>query len=164
MTGSADFPKGRVSLLLEDIGEPAENDLRIVVVEAKPGAPEMTEVGEARPVKPDETSRRFELIWYCYVAYVVRNESYARVDGEALGDDRLQIRTNSAFLAYVAAATLATDDYPGPLTHWSLYTEWQCIDVVSVDPPEIRLLPASEASAGPKSRNRVFTRLTNPEG
>lgn len=106
----------------------------------------MTELGEAFRVAPDQTSRVFELIWRGYVAYCVRNESYFRPeDGEMIGPDRLQVRSNTAFLAYVAATTFAADDFPGPLTHWALYMDWHCIDVVSVEPPEVRLLGSTKA-------------------
>ena len=132
------------SLWLADIGEPSNNELRVVVLEARPAPqPEQTLLGKAYPVRPDEKSRGFELIWDGYVAYSVRNESYfLREGGETLGHD-LHKRTDSAFLNYVKTTTFATDDHPGPLTHWSLYTDWHCIDVVSAEPPQVRRLDAS---------------------
>jgi hypothetical protein len=145
-----DFPKGRISLFLTEIGEPSNNDLRLVVAEGIAGPLENTQFGEARRIAPDETSRVFELIWCRYVAYSVRNESFTSLkEGEEPPEDMLTTRTNSAYLDYVKAATFASDDYPGPLTHWSLYTEWHCIDVVSDKPPEIRQIgPLSDGQVG----------------
>ena len=138
-----------VSLSMYAIGEPRNNDLRVVVMEAKPGRePVQTDLGLATPIRPDETCRAHEIVWSGYVAYNVRNESYFQAEpGEALGGPPLAARTASAYLAYVRASTFATDDYPGVLTHWRLYLEQHCIDVVGVDPPEIRLMTADETAA-----------------
>ncbi len=137
-----------VSLWMCAIGEPRNNDLRVVVVEAKPGRePVRTELGPATPISPDDTSRAYEIVWSHYVAYNVRNESYFRPEpSEALGDPPLAVRTASAYLAYVGASTFATDDYPGVLTHWRLYLEWHCLDVVGVDPPSVRLMSSAETA------------------
>lgn len=142
------LPSG-VSLWLRAIGEPRDNDLRVVVVEAKPGRePVETALGQATPIAPDETCRAYEILWIHYVAYGVRNESYFQAEpGETLGGPPLVARTASAYLAYVGASTFATDDYPGVLTHWRLYLERHCIDVVCVDPPEVRRMTAEETAA-----------------
>lgn len=141
------FPR-HASLWLSDIGEPSINELRLVVVEAKRGyAAVPTEIGAAYPVRPDATSRAFELTWRDYIAYNVINESYIRAGGGGVqGEGHLSIRENSAFLTYVASTTFATDHYPGKLTHWSLDTEWHCIDVVSVGAPELRELTQEEVA------------------
>lgn len=134
----------RSSLVLAEIGEPSNNDLRVVVVEVMPNGPAVeTERGLATPIEPSVTSRGFELTWWCYVAYSVRNESYFQAEpGEQLGQGFLGAREDTAFLAYVRATTFATNDFPGPLAHWFLYTGWHCIDVVSDTAPEVReLLP-----------------------
>ncbi|CAN7519744.1 hypothetical protein [Caulobacter sp. LjRoot300] len=138
-----------VSLSMYAIGEPRNNDLRVVVMEAKPASePVQAVLGLATPIRPDETCRAYEIVWSGYVAYNVRNESYFQAEpGEALGGPPLAVRTASAYLAHVRASTFATDDYPGVLTHWRLYLEWHCLDVVGVDPPEIRLMTADETVA-----------------
>jgi hypothetical protein len=138
-----------VSLWMCAIDEPRTNDLRVVVLEGKPGPePVETDFGPATPIRPDAISRAYEIVWSQYVAYNVRNESYFRSEpGEVLSGQPLAVRTASAYLAYVQASTFATDDYPGVLTHWRLYLEWHCIDVVSVDPPDIRLMTAEETAA-----------------
>jgi hypothetical protein len=102
----------------------------------------------ATRVRPAAGARAFEITWYAYVAYSVLNESYSRAEeGEQPGPRHLATRKNSAFLSYVTATTFAKDDFPGPLIHWSLYTDWHCIDVVGVDAPEVRQLEPPEVAA-----------------
>ena len=132
------------------IGEPSNNDLRVVVVEGKAQpdpVPSPHPLGAGFPVEPDATCKAYELIWWGYVAYSVRNESYFQQEqGEALGERLFGLRTRSAYLDYLARSTFATADYPGPLSHWFLYAEHHCLDVVSVDPPEVRELPLASVS------------------
>jgi hypothetical protein len=140
---------GESTLLLVRIGEPSTNDLRLVLLEMK-RQPILvdTELGPANPVEPDETSRAFELIWWRYVAYSVRNEGfYQPEEGQPSPEGLIGTRASSAYLTYVTATTFASDDYPGPLTHWFVNAEWHCIDVVSDSPPEVRELSPEEVSA-----------------
>jgi hypothetical protein len=144
------------SLVLAEIGEPSNNDLRLLVVEAMPqGAPEQTPVGLATPIRPGDLSRGFELIWWRYVAYSVRNESYFQPEvSEQLGHGFLGTRQDTAFLNYVRGTTFADDQHPGPLEHWFLYTGWHCIDVVSDTAPEVRELSPEEVQAIVQPMNR----------
>ena len=138
------------SLLLVVICEPRNNDLRLKLLEMRPASgPTETLLGQATRLKPDQDSRGFELNWYAYVAYVVRNESYNRgeIDEPVAKDGFLSVRKNSAFLNYVATTTFATNDFPGELNHWSIWTEWHCIDVIGVEPPEVRQLSQTEVTA-----------------
>ncbi len=130
------------------IGEPSTNDLRLVLLEMKRQPVVVdTELGPANPVEPDETSRAFELTWWRYVAYSIRNESfYQPEEGQALPEGLSGTREASAYLAYVSTTTFASDDYPGPLTHWFVNAEWHCIDVVSDNAPEVRELDPEEVS------------------
>ena len=139
------LPK-RTSLFVAAIREPSENDLRVIVVEGKhQSARADSPVRGAVPVEPDETSRAFEITWWGYVAHSVRNESYWRQEvGENVDGSRFGTRENSAFLRYVSETTFACADFPGPLVHWFLYTERHCIDVVSVDAPEVKEISVSQ--------------------
>lgn len=141
-----ELPGKGVSLFLAEIGEPRNNDLRLVLIEALPGQLAPSMMGPVHPIAPTPESRVYEVVWYHYVAYSVRNESY--VTGDGTTSDRLSQRSVSAFLDYVAATTFASDDFPGPgkLSHWSLYTEFHCVDVVGVEEPEIKVLSASQAA------------------
>lgn len=99
------------SLLLAHIGEPSNNDLRVVVIEdSSHGAPVQTDVGLATPVRPSDLSRGYELTWWRYVAYGVRNESYFRPESsEKLGQGLFGTRSDTAFRGYVSTATFAAD-------------------------------------------------------
>lgn len=137
------------SLLLVRVGEPSTNDLRLVLLEMKRQTVVVdTELGPANPVEPDETSRAFELTWWRYVAYSIRNESfYQPEEGQPSPEGLIGTREASAYLAYVSATTFASNDYPGPLTHWFVNAEWHCIDVVSDSAPEVRELDPEQVSA-----------------
>jgi hypothetical protein len=140
-------------LYLQEIVEPDENELRIVVVEAKSGAPaDESMLGseepdvlkeilrEARPIVHGSGCRVFEIFWPSYIAYSVRNESYTSLDPYEEKEGRLFVRyTKSRYLDYISNATFATEDYPGPFTHWGLYCLSHIIDVVSMDEPIIKV-------------------------
>lgn len=137
------------SITLMEIGEPRNNDLRIVVLEVRvQRMEEQTPFGAGHPVLPDAHSSAFELIWHHYVGYNVRNESFAvPEDTKTVSHGRwLSTKDESAYLRYLSTTTFARDDFPGKLVHWSLFTEWHCVDVVSVTAPEIRKLDPEETA------------------
>lgn len=151
------------SLILARVSEPSTNDLSLIVVEARPQSVIVeTTLGPAYPILPDASAKGFELTWWRYVAYAIRNESYWKQEkGEPSPSGRFGTRRDSAFLAYVSASTFATDDYPGPLAHWFLNTEWHCVDVVSDTGPEVRELANDEmvqTLAGLDARVSVYGR------
>lgn len=139
-----EFPKGRRYFYLEEIGEPKDNTLRLVITEAAaqedevevPGFP-----GTARPIISIPDGRPIDLLWERYIAYAVRNESYAiSEEGQPPLNDMLSERSDTAFLAFVAKSTLATHEFPGPFRHWELVCLNHVIDVASTTAPIIRLL------------------------
>lgn len=138
-----EFPDGLLNLYLTSIGEPRENQLRIVVTEGVLGEPTKIDIdgidlGEGQPIVMTDESRSFELYWDNYVAYAVRNESFWKgEEGELPRDRMLERRIGSAFFRYVSETTFADNFYPGPLEHWSLTTLNHCVDVVSVGPPSV---------------------------
>jgi hypothetical protein len=133
-------------IFLREIGEPEDNSLRLVVEEAKAnGPPEDIEmlpgkiISGTRAVESDTTCRAFELLWPSYVSYSIRNESYCSVDDDEKWEGRLFcLYSKSHFLDYVARATFASAEYPGPLRHWGVNCLNHIIDVVSTFEPEIR--------------------------
>ncbi|MDB5707614.1 MAG: hypothetical protein JWN66_4730 [Sphingomonas bacterium] len=141
-----EFPGGPLNLFMTEIGEPEENTLRVVVTEGELGdltSVDMagTEISGARPIEMGPDSRKFEFYWDSYIAYVVRNESYWKKEtGEAEFSSHFYSRTTSAFLDYVAATTFASEDYPGPMTHWALDTLNHCLAVVGIEAPRLRQL------------------------
>ncbi len=140
------FSKGALNLFLTEIGEPSDNELRIVVVEGLLGEPKPIEfagvaLGEGQQIMLTEASRSSEIHWGNYVAYSVRNESYWKPEtDEPPLIDHLEQRWNSAFQRYVSETTFACDEIPGPLQHWSLTTLNHIVDVVSVGPPSVLTL------------------------
>lgn len=140
-----EFPDGLLNLYLTDIGEPSENQLRIIVAEGLLGEPTKIDIdgvdlGEGRSILVTDESRSFELRWDNYVAYAVRNESFCKGEDDELPRGKmLERRFDTAFFQYVSTTTFADDEYPGPLEHWSLTTLNHCVDVVSVGPPRVML-------------------------
>lgn len=139
-----EFPKGPLNLFLTEIGEPSDNELRIVVAEGLLGEPmkielEGIDLGEGREIEVSSMSHSFEINWDNYVAYVVRNESFWMAEkGEPpFSGDHLYQRFNSAFQRYVFSTTFGNDEYPGPLEHWCLNTLNHIVDVMSVGPPSV---------------------------
>jgi hypothetical protein len=135
------------SLLLREITEPRENSLRLIIEEAFVLPEEVTvavggtEIRGGYPIRSVEGSRLFEIIWDFYVAYSVRNESYAtRDESEKFSGRSALIYSKSHFLDYVSRATFACNDHPGPLQHIGLVSECHIVDVVSTEPPRVRQL------------------------
>lgn len=136
------------SLFLRHIGEPEDNVLRLVLHEGKvsPQGESLeiagTKIDDLHRVYTGPDSRLIELVWRSYVAYGVTNESLAVEDGTTSPDSGRLLRryAKSAFLDYVAHATLATDKYPGPYTHVEVLAENHIVDVVSTELPRLHLL------------------------
>ena len=131
-----------------EIGEPEDNALRLVIIEAKAdGAPVDVEVMPGKLVRglcaieSDANCRAFEFVWPSYVAYSVRNESFTTLDKEEVWEGRLLcLYSKSHFLDYVARATFASVDYPGPLRHWGINCLNHIVDVVSTVEPQVRAI------------------------
>ena len=142
-------------LYLEALTEPSANAIRIVVLEAVAGAPvdADTLASEYDPVlrsillgsrriEPMPGCRRFELVWETYIGYSVVNESYSNGEPDtsiAVGDRRRFAEySSSQYLDYLARASFASKDYPGPYRHWALYCQDHTIDIASQVDPVIR--------------------------
>ena len=131
-------------LELDELGEPDENVLRIVVSEAI--VSEETEdlntgytiISGLHPIISDETCCSYEFIFDHYVAYAVLNFSYA--DGDPNDPNNgLLLRTypTSEFLDYVRQTTIATEVYPGRFVHYKIVCLRHVIEVASVSEPLI---------------------------
>jgi hypothetical protein len=138
-------------LYLRRMYEPQDNALTIVVDEAAAGPEGDIEIlpGEvlsgSRPILAMQGLRSFELTWTSYVAYAVRDESYCVQDTTESWVGRHLCRyAKSHFLKYVEDATIASDEYPGPLRHWGVICLNHVIDVVSTSDPVVRLLNPGE--------------------
>ncbi|MES2043715.1 MAG: hypothetical protein V4475_07545 [Pseudomonadota bacterium] len=85
--------------------------------------------------------------WTDYVAFAVRNESFALPEEPSPVGYGLGTKAHSRFRTYVAASTFADEDFPGVLTHWYLNAERHCFDIMSVNAPVVSRLNAEETAA-----------------
>jgi hypothetical protein len=131
-------------LFLKQIEELDYNGLRLVLEEGI-ASPEVvsiklanTELTGCRRVKATNSSRIFEVVWKLYVAYAVRNESYARNNEyDVSTGGRLRIYSKSRFLDFIGHATFVSEGYPGPVQHIGIGCEDHIIDIASVDAPTV---------------------------
>ena len=133
---------------LAEIGEPAANQLRIVILEATiSDETEEIDLGVAKisdvhPIVTDETCRAYEIIFESYVGYSVRNESYVgRDESEKFTGEIFRVYSKSHFLDYIrVSAMYASEDEPGEFMHYEVVCLDHVIDVASVDEPRISIL------------------------
>ena len=139
-------------IYLREISEPADNRLRLVIEEAR-AAPKIQsmeisglEFSDYRAIESTDGCRLFELIWDSYVAYSVRNESFTVQDAyEEIESGKLAcVYSKSRFLDYVADATIASNEYPGPFRHIGLNCLNHIVDVISTVTPVVRQLRAQK--------------------
>jgi hypothetical protein len=128
---------------LERLFEPEVNELLVLLVEASSaGQQEEIIAGtgiRATPVIPIEGASPIELYWDSYIAYAVRNESYAKDSGTNVASSGILIeKSASPFLTFVSNSTCATSEYPGPFKHWQVNCADHVIDVISTSEPVIR--------------------------
>ena len=73
---------------------------------------------------------------------LLRNESYVGVDRseQAAMGQKFQILTKSHFIDYVSRATFASQEYPGPMTHYRIICEGYVVDVIATVAPDITRL------------------------
>jgi hypothetical protein len=137
-----EFPSDRFRIFLTDLCEPEDNSLRLVVAEAKtlsmqeqvPGTP-----WSLSPIVITADSRRFEFVWEDYVAYLVRDESFAVPEREGPAGIFLE-RKSSAYLRFLEETTFATAVVQRTMRHWEINCLNHCIDVASFDEPIVREL------------------------
>jgi hypothetical protein len=143
-------PPGRFWIFLTDLHEPEENSLRLAVAEAVILEPNEKISGPASlraPITITSDSRRFELVWKNYVAYSVRNESFAQPDKDCPSVTGVFLeRKSSAYLRFLEETTFATSVMQKPMRHWEINCLNHCIDVVSFGEPTVREINTSEDS------------------
>jgi hypothetical protein len=135
-------------LYLTELSEPEDNVLRLIVTEGRTGdeagAPAGDEVAEtmskSSPILADG-SAAYELIFDQYIAYAVLNESFTvRDDAEKFEGKLFRIYSESKFLSYVSAGTIATADYPGSYKHYGLVCLNHVVEIASTADPVITML------------------------
>lgn len=132
------------ALALIALSEPSENRLRLVVAETQPDDAGLLHRHGGQTLALHGAQQSFELLWPSYIGYSVLNEEYVSADRYECYEGRLLVRyQRSHYMDYMAAATFATADYPGPLQHWGLFCVDHVINIASTEPPRIRLLDST---------------------
>jgi hypothetical protein len=146
-------------LYLRLLEEPEANALRLIIEEVTgsdlldadavdPASLAESFGASARNIEPGHEGRVFEINWRSYIAYSVRNESYARAEPKGNGKGRVFIKhTRSSYLDYLAVSTLASDLFPAifprPIGHWAICCLNHAVDVASIYEPEITVRSSS---------------------
>lgn len=134
-------------LYLCSISEPEDNVLNLIIEEAGVSSdPKDIQIGGRtisgmRDIVSDKNSRAYELVFANYISYSVTNEEYSILDAAEVRTGRLFcVYSKSHFLDHVRASTLASEDYPGPFTHYGINCLNHTIDVVSAEEPAIKIV------------------------
>ena len=136
-----------------EIQETYKDILRIVIAEAgvSESGPQLTEesepnetlrsiLNESKAIEVGDDSQVYEILFEDYIAYAVTNESYAAgVIPEEYTGRLARVYSKSAFLNYIKQGTIATSEYPGEFMHYGFCCLNQIVDVVSQEPPVIKL-------------------------
>ena len=128
--------------------EPSTNQLEIVVQEAKIQKNTQNKSSSKNealdklmqnsiPIEVRSGYREFRILFDSYIVYSVINESFANGQPHEDTSKKIQIYDKSAFLDFVAKATFATSNYPGPYLHYYIVCEDHIFDVASCKPPKI---------------------------
>ncbi len=138
-----------------EIQETYKDSLRIVIAEAgvSDEAPKISPeeepndalrmiLNESKPIEVTYNSAHYEIIFDDYIAYAVTNESYAGGIDDKFEGKLARIYSESAFLNYIGQGTFATEEYPGPFVHYGFCCLNQIIDIVSEQPPKVKLINA----------------------
>jgi hypothetical protein len=145
-------------LYLQQLTEPRDNSLRLVVQEAvvnRSGQlrsdladlPELAQIPkDSWPIESTEGCKTFDLYWKHYVAYLVTEEmvgSIGRYEDEAFRGKLLRVYSRSHFLDHLARDT---GGHPEPIQHYKLICLNHLIDVAAYTPPEIRVTTGTSLS------------------
>ncbi len=146
-------------LYMRGLHEPRDNEIRFVVEEAGLQAPIIrtneenpTSITalfrEAQPIRPDSSSRMFEIVYYDYTSYTVSNESYSKYPQppELFTGQLFRVFSWSYLLEMTRKTSYANDEHPGPgpLEHHEIFFLNHVIDVITTLPPTMTLLDRLE--------------------
>jgi len=150
MTGLMQQIDSAKYLYLRAIHEPKDNVLLLVVQEAgtrddsKNVQLGETTISEYQDIVSGEKDLVYELLFPDYISYAVTNEAFGFIDNTEVRIGRLfSIYTKSHFLNFVRTSTFASEDYPGPFTHYQVNCLNHTIDVVSTSEPEIKVMDST---------------------
>ena len=136
------FPVGWRDFLVKEISEPVEHTLRVVLSEATVSrdAVQISDLGRsAYPLDHTNNSRFIQVVWTKCISYSVLNESFTSVgpskDASGKYISMLEIIDPSDYIEYLKKISFADQVFPGPFSHYRLFTLTHNIDVVSLCPP-----------------------------
>ena len=134
-------------IYLSELAEPKDNSLEFKIEEAiESGSREATGVSETRieglnAIEVTKNSAIYRVQFPGYIAYSIRDESYAIPDDYEIFEGRLLcIYSRSHFLDYINKSTFACDDHPGPFKNYGFNCLNHIVDVVSSVEPIIELI------------------------
>lgn len=147
-------------LYLQQLTEPRDNSLRLVVQEAvdnrsgqvRSGLPDLPELAEilkhSWPIESTEGCKTFALYWKRYAAYLVTEElvgsnAVGGYEDEVFRGKLLRVYSKSHFLDHLARDT---GGHIEPIQHYKVICLNHLIDVAAYAPPEIRVITAASQS------------------
>ncbi|MFT5677041.1 MAG: hypothetical protein ACI808_002993 [Paraglaciecola sp.] len=137
-------------IYIENINEPEDNCLQLVIEEARWSDTEQTlvvagaEISDVRLLDVTDKNCVYEVIFDSYIGYSVRDESYVSPCEYDVFEGRIFcIYSKSHYLDYISHASFACDDYAGPFVHYGFNCLNHVVDVVSTRPPKIKLISGS---------------------
>jgi hypothetical protein len=134
-------------LYVNEISEPKDNSFRFVIKQASLGEQETdvkvdsSVVTQLNSIVSDQNCFIYEVVFKSYIAYSVINESYAQQDEtEKFTGHLFRVYSESHFLNFVRASTIASEDYPGVFAHYGIVALNHIVDIVSTDLSNIKIL------------------------
>ncbi len=132
-------------LYLTEIGEPEENELRLLIEEGQVTGPiKNVQVGKVEiegcsEIKITEDSCVYEVHFESYIGYSVLNESFTSGDDSENYEGHLfRIYSRSHFIDYLKKASFADDDYPGTYKHYGFVCSNHIVHIASIKEPNIK--------------------------
>lgn len=133
------------NIYLHSIGEPQENHVRFTFYRSRtnPVAESIninsTIIKGLHSISPDYTLPLIQMDFERYIGYSVLNESYTVWDDYETFEGKIfRIYSKSRYLDFLKVSTIATNDFPGPFTHYGIACLNHTIDIVSVSEPVIK--------------------------
>lgn len=130
----------RIVALEERVGEKPTSEQ--LAEEPNPVLREILE--KSRSIEATAECATYEICFTNYVTYSVLNESYTclntEVGEQTEGGPIAFVCSESSLLQRTRDRTSASNDWPGPLTHYCLWTSDHVVDVVTDTEPQVRVL------------------------
>lgn len=134
-------------IYLGEMGEPEDNALAFQIEEAMSSESKETlnvsgtKITGLSAIEVTKDSSIYQVVFPSYIAYSIRDESYAIPDDyEVFEGGLVCIYSRSHYLDYISKSTFACNDHPGPFLNYGFNCLNHIVDVVSSEPPKIELV------------------------